>query len=34
VGVVTARWRQIGEVRIEVLATLGAVMLRIVAVNK
>src|SRR2546427_6626827 len=29
VGVVTARWRQIGEVRIEVLATLGAVMLRI-----
>ena len=28
VGVVTARWRQIGEVRIEVLATLGAVMLR------
>jgi len=29
VGVVTPRWRQIGEVRIEVLATLGAVMLRI-----
>src|SRR5712691_5676021 len=28
-GVVTARWRQIGQVCIEVLATLGAVMLRI-----
>src|SRR5712692_3417436 len=28
-GVVTARWCQIGQVRIEVLATLGAVMLRI-----
>src|SRR6266851_7860684 len=29
VGRVTARWCQIGQVRIEVLATLGAVMLRI-----
>jgi hypothetical protein len=29
VGVVTARWCQIGQVRIEILATLGAVMLRI-----
>src|SRR6266540_297102 len=28
-GVVTTRWCQIGQVRIEVLATLGAVMLRI-----
>src|SRR2546428_4318992 len=28
VGVVTARWRQIGEVRVEVRATLGAVMRR------
>src|SRR6266702_4377787 len=28
-GVVTARWGQIGQVRIKVLATLGAVMLRI-----
>ena len=28
-GVVTARWCQIGQVRIEVLATLGTVMLRI-----
>ena len=29
VGVLTAGWRQIGEVRIEVLATLRTVMLRI-----
>src|SRR6266511_243971 len=29
VRVLTARWRQIGQVRIEVLATLAAVMLRI-----
>ncbi len=29
-GVVTARWCQIGQVCIEVLATLGAVMLRVV----
>jgi len=29
VGRVTARWRQIGQVCIEILATLGAVMLRI-----
>jgi len=29
VRVLTARWCQIGQVRIEILATLGAVMLRI-----
>jgi hypothetical protein len=29
VRVLTARWGQIGQVRIEILATLGAVMLRI-----